>query len=155
HTFKGGYQIIDTILTGTFVQRARGDYDYSSLEEFLLDNQPTGSAFGTPSSGERSVGALNGVPFGFLQHAAYFQDDWRIKPNLTLNLGLRYEYVTVPVGSRAQQYSSIANVPGVITFAAPKSGTNDWQPRLGFAYSPGNDGKWSIRGGVGMSYDNT
>ncbi len=155
HTFKGGYSIVDTILTGTFVQRARGDYDYASLEEYLVDNQPTGSAFGTPSSGERSVGAKNGVPFGNLQHAGYFNDDWRVRPNLTLNLGVRYEYVTVPVGSRAQQYSSIANVPGVITFAAPQSTKNDWSPRIGFAYSPGTSGKWSIRGGAGRSFDNT
>ncbi len=155
HTIKTGYQIIDTILTGTFVQRARGDYDYASLEQYLVDNQPTGSAFGVPSSGERSVGAANGVPFGFLQHAAFVQDDFRVRPNFTLNLGVRYEYVTVPVGSRAQQYSSIANVPGVITFAAPKSGAYDWSPRLGFAYSPGTEGKWSIRGGVGRSFDNT
>jgi len=155
HSIKVGYEIVDTILLGTFVQRSRGDYDYASLEQFLLDNQPTGSAFGTPSSGERSVGAQNGVPFGFLQHAAFAQDDFRIRPNLTLNLGVRYEYVTVPVGSRAQQFSSIADVPGVITFAAPKSTNNDWSPRIGFAYSPGSAGKWSIRGGVGRSYDNT
>jgi hypothetical protein len=155
HTFKAGYSIVDTILSGFFVQRTRGDYDYTSLEEYLLDNQPTGSAFGTPNSGERSAGAANGVPFGNLQHGAYFHDDWRVRPNLTLNLGIRYEYVTVPVGSRAQQFSSIANVPGVITFATPQSTKNDWSPRLGFAYSPGRDGKWSIRGGVARSFDNT
>jgi hypothetical protein len=155
HTFKAGYSIVDTILTGTFVQRARGDYDYAGLEEFLLDKQPTGSAFGTPSSGERSVGAKNGVPFGNLQHAAFFNDDWRVRQNLTLNLGIRYEYVTVPVGSRAQQFSSIADVPGVINFRTPQSTKNDWSPRIGFAYSPGKDGKWSIRGGVARSFDNT
>ncbi len=155
HTFKMGYNITDVILTGTFVQRARGDYDYASIEEYLLDNQPSGGSFGVPNSGERSAGAQNGVPFGFLQHAAFFQDDWRAHPNLTINLGLRYEYVTVPVGSRAQQFSSIANVPGVITFAEPKAGKNDWAPRLGFAYSPGKQGVWSIRGGVARSFDNT
>jgi hypothetical protein len=155
HTFKAGYNITDVILLGTFVQRARGDYDYVSLEEYLLDKQPSGSAFGTPNSGERSAGAQGGVPFGFLQHAAFFQDDWRIRPNLTINLGLRYEYVTVPVGSRAQKFSSIADVPGVITFHEPRAGKNDWAPRIGFAYSPGNKGVWSIRGGVARSFDNT
>ncbi|MGH9663937.1 MAG: carboxypeptidase regulatory-like domain-containing protein, partial [Bryobacteraceae bacterium] len=62
---------------------------------------------------------------------------------------------TVPVGSRAQQYSAIADVPGVITFHSPKSSPNDWAPRIGFAYSPGKDGVWSIRGGVSRSFDNT
>ncbi len=155
HTFKAGYTIVDTILSGFFVQRVRGDYDYTSLEEYLIDKQPTGSAFGTPSSGERSVGATNGVPFGNLQHAAYFQDDWRVTPHLTLNLGIRYEYVTVPVGSRAQQYSSIADIPGVLNFREPKADKNNWGPRFGFAYAPGKGGKWSIRGGVARSFDNS
>jgi len=154
HTFKAGYQVIDVILAGNFVQRVRGDYDYLSLEQFLVDQKPTGSAFGTPNSGERSAG-FTSVPFGDLQHAAFFQDDWRFNEHLTLNLGLRYEYVTVPVGSRAQALTSNASVPGVINFAAPKAGKNDWQPRIGFAYSPGKDGKWVVRGGVGRSFDNT
>jgi hypothetical protein len=43
----------------------------------------------------------------------------------------------------------------VITFHSPKSNPNEWSPRLGFAYSPGNNGVWSIRGGVSRSFYNT
>lgn len=154
HTFKAGFNVADTILSGFFVQRARGDYDYASLEEYLLDQQPSGGSL-SGVAGERSVGTANGVPFGFVQYAGYFNDDFRARHNLTLNLGLRYEYVTVPVGSRAQQYDAPASVPGVINFASPKSANNEWSPRLGFAYSPGTNGKWSIRGGVGRSFYNT
>ena len=154
HTFKAGFNISDIILSGFFVQRARGDYDYATLEEFLLDKQPSGGSL-SGVQGERSVGTANGVPFGYLQTAAYVNDDFRVRRNLTLNLGLRYEYVTVPVGSRAQRLSSIADVPGVINFASPKSDKNNWAPRLGFAYTPGKNATWSIRGGVSMSYDNT
>jgi Carboxypeptidase regulatory-like domain len=154
HTFKAGFNMSDIILSGFFVQRARGDYDYATLEEFLLDKQPSGGSL-SGVQGERSVGTANGVPFGYLQTAAYVNDDFRVRPNLTLNLGLRYEYVTVPVGSRAQRLSSVADVPGVINFASPKSDKNNWAPRLGFAYTPGKNATWSIRGGVSMSYDNT
>ncbi|MFN7993726.1 MAG: TonB-dependent receptor [Bryobacteraceae bacterium] len=154
HTIKAGYSFSDLILLGTFVQRARGDYDYVNLEQFLLDMSPTGGNL-SGVSGERSVGAASGVPFGFLQHTAFVNDDFRIRKNLTLNLGVRYEYVTEPVGSRAQKYSSIGDVPGVITFPEPHYSPNDWSPRIGFAWSPGSAGVWSIRGGFSRSFDLT
>ena len=154
HTFKAGYDAVDVILSGFFVQRVRGDYDYATLQTYLLDEQPDGGST-SGVTGERSFGAANGVPFGHLEQAWYFNDDFRVRPNLTLNLGIRYEYVGVPVGSRAQQYSAIADVPGVINFDSPKSTKNDWSPRLGFAYSPGKNGTWSIRGGVMRAFDNT
>ena len=154
HTIKAGYNVVDVILSGFFVQRARGDYDYSTLEQYLLDQQPDGGSL-SGVSGERSVGVASGVPFGFVSHAAFVNDDFRFTPKLTLNLGLRYEYVTIPVGSRAQQFDAAASVPGVITFAKPKSDKKNFAPRVGFAYSPGTGGIWSIRGGFGISYDNT
>lgn len=154
HTIKAGYAAVDVILAGFFVQRVRGDYDYATLEEYLKDLVPSGSAFGTPNSGERTVGIAN-VPFGHVEHAAFVNDDFRVRPNLTLNLGVRYEYVTVPVGSRYQALSAPADVPGVITFNSPKSNPNEWSPRIGFAYSPGTSGKWSIRGGVSRSFYNS
>lgn len=152
HTFKAGYNFSDIVLSSYFIQRVRGDYDYSTLEEFLLDQQPDGGNI-SGVSGERSFGAASGIPEGFLQNTAFFNDDYRVRKNLTLNLGLRYEIVTVPVASRAQQYSAIADVPGVISFRNPAVSKNDWSPRIGFAYSPGTSGNWAIRGGIGRSFD--
>jgi len=150
HTLKIGYDFRDIILSTSFVSNPRGYYDYLTLQHFLLDLSPD-------SGGVRFLGTtgplVNGMPAGFLQNAAFVQDDFRVTPNLTLNLGMRYEYVTVPVLSRAQQYSSIADVPGVITFREPQPGKNDWSPSLGFAYSPGKDGLWAIRGGFNRSFD--
>jgi hypothetical protein len=147
HTFKAGFNMTDMVIAGYFIQRARGDYEYSTLQQYLNDLTPD-------VLGERSAGTPP-APFGFIESAGFFNDDFRVNHNLTLNLGLRYEYVTVPVGSRYQAEDAIASVPGVVTFAAPKANKNEWSPRLGFAYSPGTNGVWSIRGGVSRAFSNT
>jgi Carboxypeptidase regulatory-like domain len=145
HTLKFGYHFTDVILTNYFIQRVNGNYEYSTLQQYLEDLTP--DVFGERSAGPTSY------PAGFLENVAFFNDDFRILPNLTLNLGLRYEYVTTPVVSRYQQYSAPANVYGGITFANPKPSPTEFAPRIGFAYSPGKSGTWSIRGGFSKSYD--
>jgi hypothetical protein len=147
HTIKFGYHFTDVILTNYFIQRVRGDYEYSTLQQYLFDLTPD-------VLGERSAGPTS-YPCGFLQNEAFFNDDYRVRPNFTINLGLRYEYVTIPVASRYQMYSAPANVPGGITFGQPEPSANEWSPRLGFAYSPGRNGIWSIRGGFSRAFDPT
>ena len=147
HTFKFGYHFTDVILTNYFIQRVLGNYEYSTFQQYLQDLTPD-------VLGERSAGPTS-YPLGFLENEAFAGDDWRIRPNLTINLGVRYEYVTMPVASRYQTYSDVADVPGVFTLPNPKFGKHDWAPRVGFAYSPGTDGTTAIRGGFAMAYDNT
>jgi len=147
HTIKAGYSLTDVILTNYFIQRVTGNYEYANLSQYLFDLTPD-------VLGERSAGPTS-YPTGSLQHSAFVNDDYRITKNLTLNLGLRYEYVTTPIASRYQVYSTPANLPGGITFGEPKPSPNDWSPRIGFAYSPGSSGTWSIRGGFSRSFDLT
>jgi hypothetical protein len=147
HTFKFGGSLIDQIATNYFIQRVTGNYEYSSTALYLFDAAPD-------VLGERSAGATS-YPVGFLQWSGYANDDIRLRHNLTINLGLRYEYVTVPVASRYQEASAPASVPGPggITFARPYYSPHDFAPRIGFAYAPGKEGTWSIRGGFAQAYD--
>jgi Carboxypeptidase regulatory-like domain len=145
HTLKFGFEGRKLIAPQTFTQRSRGDYEYNSTLNYFQDVAPDYLA-------ERSNG--NPVFYGD-QVALYWfaNDNWRIRPNLTLNLGLRYEYTTTPFTSRSQALNSAASVPGLINFIAPQPAKNNWGPRVGFAYSPGTSGRTSIRGGIGEAFD--
>jgi len=111
----------------------------------------------------------------------YFQDSWKLRSNLTVNLGLRWEYKGVPYEVNGQLSNLIGQDPSTVepaggfkfSLVGKNSGTNnllyqkDWNnfgPRVGFAYSPnwssgliskltGGPGKTSIRGGYGIVYD--
>jgi outer membrane receptor protein involved in Fe transport len=82
--------------------------------------------------------------------AAFIQDDWRVTPRLTLNLGLRYELDTdVKNVSRTDELN-----PLILPFlnGSRSADKNNFGPRVGFNYSL-NDGRTSIRGGYGIYYD--
>src|SRR5437016_1071989 len=145
HTFKFGIEGRKYISPQSFTQRSRGDYEYSSMDRYFRDLNPDLLA-------ERSNG--NPIYYGD-QTALYWfaNDDWRIRPNLTLNIGVRYEYMTIPFGERSQALNQAASVPGLISFAEPQAAKNNWGPRIDIAYSPGSSGTTSIRAGFGISYD--
>ena len=131
-----------------------GTFSFGSMNG-LLTNQPTRIRATPPtllterSMRESIVGA-------------YFQDDWRVRPSLTLNLGLRYEMVTVPFDTHGET-SNIYNltdplphcgtlVPGCVAtgpfFYNPT--LRDFAPRIGFAWDPFHNGKTAVRGGFGI-----
>src|SRR5260370_18886470 len=93
----------------------------------------------------------------------YLQDDWSWKPNLTLNIGLRYEMATVPTetsGKLANLQNLADPLPvcgRVVTGGCSGSGAffsnptlHNFEPRFGFAWDPFRNGKTAIRGGVVM-----
>lgn len=145
HTWQFGGEGRKYISPQNFTQRSRGDYDYSALQLYLNDTTPD-------SLGERSVGKAT---YDANQIALYWyvSDTWRMRPNLTLTLGLRHEYTTIPADERLQKLNIAASVPGLIDFSEPRAPKKNFAPRVGLAWSPGNSSNTSIRAGFGMAYD--
>jgi hypothetical protein len=100
---------------------------------------------------------------------AYIQDDWRVRPSLTLNLGLRYEMTTVPTETSGKFVNSRRlgdqfPVCGVVVTGPPPntqecSGAGplfsnptlrNFEPRIGFAWDPLHNGRLALRGGAGL-----
>ena len=132
-----------------------GIWHFGTLQDFLTNNP---SKFQGGIANTLSPRNLRQNIFGL-----YLQDDWRWKPNVTLNLGLRYEMSTVP----SETSGKIANLQN-ITDALPVCGTlkyggcsgtgpffnnptlHNFEPRVGFAWDPFRNGKTAVRGGIGL-----
>ena len=122
-----------------------GLYQFNALSDFLT-NKPAADQIGGSGSAPGERVSIIGT---------YIQDDWRFRPNLTINMGLRWEMSTVPTERRGH----IANLIH-LTDALPRDGdplfhnntTRNFEPRVGFAWDPFRTGSTSVRGGFGI-YD--
>jgi Carboxypeptidase regulatory-like domain/TonB dependent receptor-like, beta-barrel len=94
----------------------------------------------------------------YVEHATYVQDDWKIHPRLTLNLGLRYELIT-PAVSANDHLTNFDLQTGKVLIAGEnttrtggvKTDKNNFAPRFGFAFTP--TPRTVLRGGYGVFYD--
>ncbi len=146
HTIKAGYQINDYIAGTHFSQRVRGDYEYTTFANYLLDVFPDSYVSRTLGNPEYSGNAL--------AHYMFVQDTWRVSKNLTMDIGLRYEHTGISQGAKNQALDAVASVSGLVDFRAPKASTwGGLSPRLGLAYSVGSSGNTVIRAGFGRATD--
>jgi hypothetical protein len=149
HTIKFGPEYRRWIAPSDFLPRSRGEWDYADLQTLINDQIPNGFNQALRGAG---TGVFNGN-----QHAIYgfLQDDWKVTPRLTLNLGLRYEWTSNPADVKLQKLNAISSMPGVYNFREPTTDTNNLMPRVGFALDPTGSGQWAVRGGFGVSFDVT
>lgn len=172
HTLKAGADVKRFIFNSFFTQFGRGD--------FFFNGQFTGNAFADFLLGLlRSTSRAPGEPFSntyTTQAGFYLQDDWKVSPKLTLNIGLRYE-LNFPELERVNKMSSFDPATGLVPVADGRligvdaSGNlvtmgrsplgrrlwrldkNNFAPRFGFAYRLFGDNRTVIRGGYGIFYN--
>jgi Carboxypeptidase regulatory-like domain/TonB dependent receptor len=145
HTFAVGFDGRKYISPQGFTQRARGDYEYAALDQFLHDMAPDENGFAERSTGGQTYYGDQTALYG------YANDTWSVAPTLTLNAGVRYEFTSVPTGEREQALNSVASYPGLINFHAPQPAYTSFAPRVGINWAP--DDKTSVRAGFGLAYD--
>ena len=145
HDIKIGFDGRKYISPQGFTQRARGDYEWANLDQYLHDLAPDQNGFAERSTGSQTYYGDQTALYG------YGNDTWRATKSLTFNVGLRYEFTAVPVGERAQALNAVSSVPGLISFHAPQPTYTSFAPRAGINWSP--DSKTSIRAGFGIAYD--
>ncbi|MBI4443739.1 MAG: TonB-dependent receptor [Acidobacteria bacterium] len=134
-----------------------GQYSFRSFDQFL-QGRGASNFRGTPLS----LGDFyRGMRFWYL--GAYIQDDWRIRSNLTLNFGLRYDFQAVPkeVNGKISNLRPITPggdyaATGVHVIGDPlylNPTTKNFAPRFGFAWTPWLNRSTTVRGGFGVFFD--
>lgn len=175
HTVKFGADINRVTDLLDNLRLESGGYSYSNINDFLVDYlnlRGTGDlraanvncfTLGTNAAPRRAgrcytsnfQQAFGPTAFNIktTDYNFFIQDDIRVTPRLTVNLGLRYEYEQLP---DPQIPSTLTNRPG--QFVGPEqtrqfpADKNNFGPRFGFAYDITGDGKTSVRGGYGIYY---
>jgi hypothetical protein len=164
HSLKTGYVYRAISVSFTNVSNGNGTF---AFDKSLFGATAADMLLGYATSGSLVIPAPLAITTGY--QATYLQDDWRVTPKLTLNLGLRYEHEPgvhersnhYSVGfNRTVTYNAFGNGPqatGGVEFAGQNGNptatgqtNNKWSPRAGFAYSL--DPKTVVRGGAGLYY---
>jgi hypothetical protein len=146
HAFKFGAMVHRYQLNADSTLVPDGVYIYDSGVEPFLTASP--SVLFVPAPGRNFYRGIRQTLFGF-----YAQDDWRIRSNLTINLGLRYEPITTPTEVNGK-VANLRNLTDTATAVGDPFIQNpakrSFAPRFGFALDPTGKGLLAVRGGFGV-----
>lgn len=160
HNIRLGFDGYRELDNDTQTYAAIPEYTFRNLWEFANDRPRRLNGNFDPRTGSPTSATKYIRSYIF---AGYVQDDWRVTPQLTLNLGLRYEYFTPTtekngnisnpiLGTGAQTLTGLTMKVGGDLY---KTSPNNWGPQFGFAYSinPSSTHLAVVRGGFGIAYN--
>ncbi len=162
HAMKFGIDFRRTEVKSFFVPTIRGRLAYDTLQNFVNDNATLAATVNRPLPGGSEIQYYDNYDYYF-----FGQDEWKVKPNFTLSYGLRYELPgntfndLVPINDKI-----VAAAGGDARYRftpVPKTDRNNFQPRIGFSWSPrglegmlkrftGGD-RFVVRGGYARTND--
>jgi outer membrane receptor protein involved in Fe transport len=161
HGLKFGGEVRHIRDNSDFAVR-RGGYQFLNIHDFAMDEVSRVTIMGiNPGTGLIEPNIRN---FRFWETGVFVQDDWKVRSNLTLNLGLRHEWF----GRPSEAHDLLTNLilgPGSDIFEQIRTGSvgkvdqvvpDDWNnfaPRLGFSWDPWGNGRVAVRGGYGIGYE--
>jgi outer membrane receptor protein involved in Fe transport len=147
HTIKGGFDYNKDNILNFFPGNFSGVYVFNNLADF--PNKPASYLQNFPGPGTDG-----GTTHPDLTDLAFFVgDEWRVRPTLTINAGLRYDRQNFAQPKITNPDPQLL-AAGLDTGRIHEDG-NNYGPRLGFAWTPGNDGRTVVRGGYGIFYGRT